>query len=197
MPSIQPFPASYTPLSEDEESHLDTKLNHSPLAPHRSRARLLTITFHITVLGFAIWGLLCALCSLFPSLHNLYYQPTTPSRRPSTITLSPEGYLQPPYQRSCRCGSTVAEARARNCSYDSLAAAWLPPHCIDFELLRQWENAGPGPSGQWEYFADQRRKKQLTLLEVAELPSRASGERMFYTTLEWHVKVCLPAYYFM
>lgn len=31
---------------------------------------------------------------------------------------------------------------------------WLPDHCIDDELIDEFDRAGPGPNGSWLHFAD-------------------------------------------
>lgn len=55
---------------------------------------------------------------------------------------------------SCSCGDSLAEAMALSCRYDTIAAAWLPPHCRDAELMAQFDTSGPGVDGAWTYYAD-------------------------------------------
>jgi hypothetical protein len=88
----------------------------------------------------------------------------------------------------CDCGNSIPEALSLNCVYDSLAAAWLPPHCRDGVLTSRFERAGPGPNGSWAYFADPNGTRELSLVEVSEL---GVGRRSFWGTQKWHLAHCL------
>lgn len=164
--------------SADENEQPTTRLTSRP------QRRLPTIILQAVVVFFALLGIV-------DILRMAILQPWSSSHISShdLTTLTTSGYLQTPHQRSCRCGTTVEEAKSNKCIYDSMAAAWLPPHCVDFELLREWEKAGDGPGGEWEYFADQHREKQLTLEEVAHLPQREDVQNVFFVSMAWHVKV--------
>lgn len=89
---------------------------------------------------------------------------------------------------SCSCGGTLEEARALDCKYDSLAAAWLPPACRDDENTSEFETTGPGPNGSWIYYSDWDRTSILTIEEIANLPNTGGH---FFTTHDWHVQHCL------
>ena len=90
--------------------------------------------------------------------------------------------------RSCSCGgTTVTEAISRGCIFTPLAIAWLPPHCLDMELANEFDKAGPGPEGSWEYWADPDRKRALNRTEVGLL---ADYDGVFYTTQDWHITHC-------
>lgn len=97
-----------------------------------------------------------------------------------------DGFIRQVGEKSCRCGANLQEAIDNGCVYDSLALAWLPAHCRDDELLAEWETAGSGSGGQWEYFRSQNRDDPMNVTEVSMLGGTTT---MFYTTLEWHVKV--------
>ncbi|KAI1636857.1 hypothetical protein F4809DRAFT_362313 [Biscogniauxia mediterranea] len=103
----------------------------------------------------------------------------------------------PAQPRSCNCGETVEEARANGCVYDSLAAAWLPPHCRSAAITEDFESAGPNEPDQWgntwSYWADKNKTQPMTLEEVSMLPesARRGGQMYFYSTHEWHVKHCI------
>lgn len=99
------------------------------------------------------------------------------------------GYVKRPSKSSCRCGSTISEALANDCKYDSHATAWLPPHCRDDELLEEWERSGRGPNGAWEYFAYPSRNQSLTVEEVSMLADTGGS---FWMTHEWHIMVSSP-----
>lgn len=87
----------------------------------------------------------------------------------------------------CYCGHSIAEAKELGCVYDALAITWSPPHCYDKELTEEFNRAGPGPNGEWPYYADDEAKIPLTLEEVALL---ADTDRGFYTVHAWHLVHC-------
>lgn len=88
---------------------------------------------------------------------------------------------------SCNCGESVAEARANGCKYDSISAAWLPPYCRDDALAEEFNHAGPGPNGEWEYYTDINKTRRLSLEEISLL---ADNGGFFYMTQQWHVRHC-------
>ncbi|KAH8742626.1 hypothetical protein F5883DRAFT_668311 [Diaporthe sp. PMI_573] len=89
---------------------------------------------------------------------------------------------------NCSCGATIQEARALNCAFDVLSLSWLPPTCRDDALTHEFATSGPGPDGEWDYWADANRTSPLTLEEVASLAGRSDG--LVYTTLGFHVQHC-------
>lgn len=91
----------------------------------------------------------------------------------------------------CNCGSSIAEALTLDCKYDSLSTSWLPPHCRDDELTGLFEKSGPGPNGEWNYYASNlNASKIFTLEEMAHLAEKPDSERQAWATLEWHDKHC-------
>lgn len=91
--------------------------------------------------------------------------------------------------KHCFCGDSITEALALECKFDSLAAAWLPPHCRDEELTAEFARSGTGPNGSWPYFADSQHTIPLSLSDVAALADNQSAKA--YMTYEWHVAHCL------
>lgn len=92
--------------------------------------------------------------------------------------------------RSCSCGGSIAAAKKLGCSYDTLAAAWLPPHCIDQPLTEEFNRAGPGLGGSWRYFSKPNvHSAELNTTALAALGDVHQGQ--FYATYEWHLKHCL------
>ena len=87
----------------------------------------------------------------------------------------------------CYCGHSVAEAKSLGCTYDALAIYWAPPECRDDELTAEFNRAGPGPNGEWPYFADDMATIPLTDEEVSLLADTDMG---FYTIHEWHLVHC-------
>ncbi|KAL3961292.1 hypothetical protein ACCO45_002815 [Purpureocillium lilacinum] len=64
----------------------------------------------------------------------------------------------------------------------------LPPHCTDPELKAEWDKAGDGPNGRWQYWADANHTRELSMEEVSLLAD-TPGE-YFYTTPRWHLMHC-------
>ncbi|PZD26022.1 hypothetical protein A1F97_10954, partial [Pyrenophora tritici-repentis] len=89
---------------------------------------------------------------------------------------------------SCYCGRSVAEATAMGCQYDLLASAWLPDWCRDKELSAEFDQAGPGPGGAWDYFADSNGTIPIVPSEVGLI---ADTNKFYHTTNEWHIVHCV------
>ncbi|KAJ3480581.1 hypothetical protein NLG97_g8040 [Lecanicillium saksenae] len=89
----------------------------------------------------------------------------------------------------CNCGDSVEQALELNCKYDSLAAAWLPPHCRDDELTAEFDTFGDGPNGTWQYWADVHHTKELAVDELGALADLPRGGP-FCTTHRWHLMHC-------
>jgi hypothetical protein len=94
-----------------------------------------------------------------------------------------------PVTVSCDCGNSTKEAFALGCKYDSLAAAWLPEHCRDDELTKEFERSGPGVNGQWTYWSDKAHTKEISIEEIAMMAD--DPEQRFYMTGHWHVIHCI------
>ncbi|KAF7575734.1 hypothetical protein A1F94_013744 [Pyrenophora tritici-repentis] len=95
---------------------------------------------------------------------------------------------------SCYCGTSVAEAISNNCIYDLLASAWLPEHCRDEGLTAEFDQAGPGPGGAWDYFADANGSVAINPTDVGYLSGAEPGTQ-YWTTNEWHIMHCV--YYWL
>lgn len=93
------------------------------------------------------------------------------------------------YQVSnCSCGATMQEARTLDCTFDVLSLSWLPPLCRDAALTHEFATSGPGPNGEWDYWAHANGTSPLTLDEVASLAGREDG--IVYTSLGFHILHC-------
>ena len=154
----------------------------------RQQRNLISTALQIATYLLAAWGLLSLLLQLHSHLTPEQQPSQTPTPTPNAKydvyrpTTLPEGL------NLCTCGTTIPEALSLNCEYDTLAAAWLPPHCRDAELTSQFDGAGPGPEGEWSYFADKAGTKPLTTDEVAAL---GGTETKFWASRRWHVAHCL------
>ncbi|GLB09939.1 hypothetical protein AtubIFM57258_005871 [Aspergillus tubingensis] len=166
------------PKSPTEEgySYQEHTLNSKPTPWHRQPICL--TTFHVLIYLLATWGFLSLISFIilpFPSLKT-----TIPDvYRPETL---------PPDLPICDCGSTIKEALHRNCTYDSLATAWLPPHCRDAELTARFDRSGPGPNGEWSYYLDEYGTVPITNDEIAQLAETGGS---FWSTREWHIAHCV------
>lgn len=69
-----------------------------------------------------------------------------------------------------------------------LSLSWLPPSCRDAALTHEFATSGPGPDGEWDYWAHGNGTSPLTLDEVAALAGGTDG--YVYTSLGFHVLHC-------
>lgn len=162
---------------------LETESDSSPFLPKQDDSnrdtsqttsqRLLFASVRILTCLLAVWGLVSLVtrtpCSK-PS-HDVY--------RPETLPLG---------LNLCDCGSTMKEALSRNCVYDTLSAAWLPPFCRDDNLTFQFDRAGPGPNGAWAFFRDENGTIALTTTEIGALAFTGGS---FWVSNQWHIAHCL------
>ncbi|KOS22042.1 hypothetical protein ESCO_001440 [Escovopsis weberi] len=166
MPSESKHEYSEIKTSDEEDA---TFLGALPLPRPRPKSRLraaLSVGFKAVVVALAVYG---------------------------TVDL---GILAAARIRSasikpCHCGNSVAEAVALGCKYDSLATSWLPDHCRDDEMTRLFEQSGPGPNGEWDYYGSiTNRSQTYTLPEVQQLADQSHEYRTVYATTAWHDKHC-------
>ncbi|KAJ9603457.1 hypothetical protein H2200_012235 [Cladophialophora chaetospira] len=59
------------------------------------------------------------------------------------------------------CGTTAAEARSNNCTFDTISLAWTPPACYDVELSKEFFSVR-----KWEWFADVNLTKSVSKSEL-------------------------------
>ncbi|KAJ4856803.1 hypothetical protein T069G_10171 [Trichoderma breve] len=148
--------------SDDEEAEL-----YIPRA--RQSSRLLTVLSYVVklvIVAMAVYGLITMGISAVVRLRKAAVPP-------------------------CNCGSSIAEALTLDCKYDSLSTSWLPPHCRDDEMTSLFEKSGPGPNGQWNYYASNlNTSKVFTIEEMALMAEKPDSERQAWATIEWHDKHC-------
>ncbi|ATY63566.1 hypothetical protein A9K55_007810 [Cordyceps militaris] len=89
----------------------------------------------------------------------------------------------------CNCGTSVAQAVRLGCQYDTLAAAWLPPHCRDDELTALFDRSGDGPNGTWTYWSDVHHSTEIAVKDIGALADDPRHGR-FYATYRWHMVHC-------
>ncbi|KAK1752309.1 hypothetical protein QBC47DRAFT_390245 [Echria macrotheca] len=184
----------YGPDDIPDEASITGKTSGDSHMPPRLRYLSLALQLVMRVLAF--WGLV----SLGLQVSRGFLTSSSPPQTPFRSLLShPNDKTQhkmdvyrpatlPAGLNLCDCGSTIREARVRECKYDALSTAWLPPYCRDDELTAEFEKAGPGPNGSWEYFADEEGKRPLSMEQVAAL-GEVGGS--FWASRDWHIVHCL------
>ncbi|KAK9797988.1 hypothetical protein SCARD494_03160 [Seiridium cardinale] len=65
---------------------------------------------------------------------------------------------------------------------------WPPPHCRDEQLMVEFEHAGPGPNGAWDYFADGEGQVPMNKTAIAALGELGGT---FWVSREWHIAHCV------
>ncbi|KAM3547960.1 hypothetical protein ARSEF4850_009697 [Beauveria asiatica] len=112
---------------------------------------------------------------------NLQYQRLTPDNKSY-----PAGQLSWSQNfQALPCGKSPAEALARGCRFDMLATAWLPPRCIDDELVDEFTRLG-----NWQFYTE----KHGTTKHASYVPEHLgslSMPRAIWTTRSWHHMHCL------
>lgn len=107
-------------------------------------------------------------------------------------------------QQTTDCGQSVAEAKAKNCNWDELTKAWLPPECplwgID-EYKREGMIYSPFTNTTgWDYYQDRNGTIQVNLLALAKDEERDptttlwTSQRQHYTHCAWSLKRILWTY---
>lgn len=137
---------------------------------------------------------------LLTCLTLLYLHPSS-SSAPTTVDENPRANSGPdPSTYGRGCGSSIAQAKSRNCRFDILSKAWLPQECTDLgndEYLADswsWNHTG------WGIYADRWQTRELTLEELSEYAD--SGLKWYGTEREhlvhcaWGLKRVLDAFWF-
>lgn len=173
----------YSSSCHDEHGDNDT---YTPKTQYFSTA------FRLLMHALAFWGIVSLGLQVSKALQpssSVEYSPHMSNSHKAISRI--DGYhpeTLPPLLNLCDCGDSIREAISRNCTYDTLATAWLPPYCRDEELTAEFDKAGPGPDGAWAYFADQEGKVPLNRSEVAALGDKGGS---FWASRDWHIVHCL------
>jgi hypothetical protein len=88
----------------------------------------------------------------------------------------------------CYCGNSAEEARSLGCKYVPMSAAWLPVHCQDDYLDKEFNDLGPNPDHSWTYYTDYERSSTIDLDTISNF---AGSTTRFYNDWEWHVMHCM------
>jgi hypothetical protein len=76
------------------------------------------------------------------------------------------------------CGKTPTQVVKNGCHFDIVATAWLPPRCIDHDLVKEFRALHP-----WEYYAD----RNGTYILSEDPDTLGSRTETIWTTRRWHV----------
>lgn len=76
------------------------------------------------------------------------------------------------------CGSSVEEARSRDCTYDILNNHWVPSSCIDGPAIQEYQ-----ADGSWYGYADWNHTRRLDIKTMGETP-------VYYTSERDHIVHC-------
>ncbi|KAL1626450.1 hypothetical protein SLS56_006854 [Neofusicoccum ribis] len=180
-------PRSEYLLPHDASSETD-EIDHERFPSSKQRRAssrssfVLSLLLKFLVIFLAVWGIVDIVVSLWTTTHS--------NNAPQYPSSSRNGDQQQGQEDrpSCACGNSIAEAKTlHHCTYDTIAAAWLPPHCRDDELAAEFDTVGPEPNGSWPYYTDWDKNGRLTIEEVAAL---ADVGGHFFTTHEWHIAHC-------
>lgn len=83
--------------------------------------------------------------------------------------------------KTLRCGSTSAEARALNCTYDVLSNIWVPTPCLDRKGLDEFKQLA-----QWQAYETREATRQLTEDEMGDVVS----PNTYFTPIREHMVHC-------
>lgn len=153
---------------QEQDIPLATHASHSP-TPFPS---LLHRTFAAFVVLLAIWGAIDIVVRLHP-----WRQP-------------PRRIQRPP----CWCGDSNEAAIEMGCIYDHIAVDWLPEHCVDSELVDEFDRVGPQADGTWPYYvldAVNSPEEPFLPINASSIDSLARDGKQYWTTREWHIMHCM------
>ncbi|KAI3322301.1 hypothetical protein HD806DRAFT_523649 [Xylariaceae sp. AK1471] len=80
------------------------------------------------------------------------------------------------------CGKTPEEAKARGCHFDMVATAWLPPRCIDYELVDDFIERG-----NWKFYTEYHGTTEYESYDADTLGAMSTT---IWTTRRWHATHC-------
>ena len=83
------------------------------------------------------------------------------------------------------CGSSIAEAQRRGCTFDYLAKSWLHPKCPRIGT-EEFLELGEGQSEQsWTYWQDDDAEAEFN--DISKLASNESNPKWWWSTEEEHL----------
>lgn len=176
----------YDKVRETEDADSDHDVNGDTLyaekssIPRRQHSRwilwaMIIENVLIALIFFTLWK------HFVPTPTNLNYQILTADNK-----VYPSGPLSwSQHFEALPCGKTPEEAQARGCEFDMLVTAWLPPRCIDRELVDEFMELG-----RWQFYTQQdgTEKDKFSTYDPNFL---GSVNQTIWTTRRWHTTHCL------
>ncbi|KAH8585777.1 hypothetical protein B0O99DRAFT_646207 [Bisporella sp. PMI_857] len=163
---------------EVNEGFLHCEETSSPPTTQLSRPLLWFLAAEHALIAFVFiisWN------TFVPPSTNLQYQVLTADNKSY-----PSGQLSWSQNfEALPCGKTPEEAKARGCRFDMLATAWLPPRCIDYELVDEFMELG-----HWQFYTEMHGTTKHSSYEP-ELLGSISEPRSIWTSRSWHLIHCL------
>ena len=161
-----------------ESEHNDaTSLSRSTSLIRASKSRIL------------LWGVLMNAGILLAGFGTIWVLNTNLSTNLRDVSLTKDGKSFPVGRltwsqqfQPLPCGKTPTEALARGCHFDVVATAWLPPRCIDDDLIAEFELFHP-----WQYFHDQNGTQSIS--NTPDELGTTTG--LIWTSHRWHAAHCL------
>lgn len=163
-------------LLHDEETFSVPRTNYQAL-----RRRLIWPCILIFENILIVIALLIFWRTLVPPPTNLNYQVLTADNK--TYPSGPLSWSQ--NFEPLPCGKTPEEARARGCEFDMLVTAWLPPRCIDRELVDEFTALG-----EWDFYTKYHAKEE-DKFDTYDPDFLGSVNQTIYTERRWHITHCL------
>jgi hypothetical protein len=90
----------------------------------------------------------------------------------------PDGIIS---NKTTFCGHTPREAQARGCVFDVMSFAWLPPACLETEMMERYIS-----ERTWEWYEDYEMTKKLPLSVV-----RQGEYKWAFSTQSFHIAHCV------
>jgi len=169
--------------SEDEEGQ--PFIGNEPKALQRS-ASPLSKTFHIILSATVLVALTLAVSSLtIVTTRPAVVEPVACSTPPPPAKHASESHATSPFNTAnldpeiLDCGSSMEEALAKGCVYDSMMPGWTPERCYNRTLELEYR-------GDWKWYTTQAATHEIpwSLVETGRY-------RELWANHEYHSKHCL------
>jgi len=173
--------AEYQSLPHKEPPFQVSSIHEKKRGQETPFGKTLNICRQIALYSLAVFGLIVLLREAFGLYHLREQKRESETKTETGIEVEAE-------VGDCECGHSVSEALSMGCKYDLLAAAWLPPVCIDTSLSAEFDRSGPNPDGSWSYYSSRHGTETLTYEQISAMADNVSA--VYFTTQEWHIVHC-------
>ena len=166
----------------DSDQDVSEGLLHNDTSSATKTHRLSSVLWLLVAENILIAFAILALWKIFvPTSTNLHYQVLTADNK--AYPSGPLSWSQ--HFEALPCGKTPEEAQARGCQFDMLVTAWLPPRCIDRELVEEFMTVG-----NWDFYT-KRNGTEEEKFSTYDPSFIGSVNKTIWTTRRWHVTHCL------